>query len=721
MGPRRLLRLFVGPPARALGTLIALHLYPVGAHTWRDPSEGAAVSLEAPQLSAAEAGAASSASAALRAAQEVPTGAVTGGEPSRGESVSSSSAEAAGGNAAEADAGSSGEEDGDSEWMVRWADEEGKELLEVFTFVSDEPKSSEEMLPRATSTLAVAAAAAAAPPAIAQTARFISLPPRPARGILVGAPPGPQSINWEKLFAIWDNDEDHWTPGGPAVGLLSDFQELKKALPPKYIYGVVLLALLASVLSNPIAAAKNAKIAAKRREVAGAKREAQAIAERIQQLKEDVQTAAAETKALAARLVERKVCLDSMLDLRAGVHQNLQGSLGATAERATSRGSWSPTGGSWACSGSKHGLEETQKAPSTIRFGPDWGLLSNPIEFRLKMAREWGDCQSFVSLELSRVVKALAAEVEWPAGAPDKEAKATAAAGADAAPAAAGAGAGQLQGEPLCTSESAEEIRRFLSSARSLLQSLSISSNSGSSEGSASVVPTVRRGKQLLLYGLLLQQQQELERELQRQQVQRKLLSSGLSFDRTNLAQHRQRMQTSISMYLKAARDAMTLELDGDISSDAITIVEQQAKSINLEVLNQLAEALHHPSNSNAPDKLVDPVAHALQHIAEALPSTVALEARLGAILAEVRGSESPEQQLAASELTDASGRIRTKREQMIKVLKEALADFAAAAIDAAVQQQKTKMFADAAASAAETLSSVRMLVAKARKEALQT
>lgn len=546
------------------------------------------------------------------------------------------------------------EQEGDSEvdWMIRWADEEGKPLHEFFSHDSSGGVRSSRKNPPG------------------------GAPPNgpPPRGILVGSPPGPQTIDWGGLFNIWDYDENPWTPTHTSLlGPLSTFQEIKKALPPKLIYGLVLLVLIISAVMGPMAAAKNAKIASKRRQIAEAKREVAALEEQIGLLQEENAAAAAENVGLAATISSQRECLASLADLKGALH--------APASQQQS-------------------AQQLQKRRTF--FGPDWGLLSHPTEIRLRMLREWGELPPFLTLELNRMIRTLDVQLgalDAKAATPEEE----------------------TEGRPsksqvfLPIIDSAEELRKLLNAARATYSSLK------ANKTEAHMIHSKKRARKLLLYGLLLQRQQELQQYVKRQQQQMEHLTRMDKQNAMRLLQKRGEVHLCIGRYVSVARDAIESGMESTgVPADLATQFRNFVNIIGLDGLSAFDEELHNAGITDAPEKLAIRISQRLDRYSAMLPKIAPLEASLLTKLSQLGASDSLEQQLAAERLAEACEAIGVERDRLLESLSTALGDLAVWTLQTAKRQEEARRYADAVANGLEAISGMKPLLAEARKDAIE-
>ncbi|CDJ35547.1 uncharacterized protein EMH_0098250 [Eimeria mitis] len=95
-------------------------------------------------------------------------------------------------------------------------------------------------------------------------------------------------------------------------------------------------------------------------------------------------------------------------------------------------------------------------------------------------------------------------------------------------------------------------------------------------------------------------------------------------------------------------------------------------------------------------------------------------ETKLLLQLAALRSTDNAEQQLLGTKINDSFDRLKARQKQLLLTLQQTLRDLAAAAAEAAAQQERAKVFGDAAANALEGINAIKPVLAQARQEALQ-
>lgn len=534
-------------------------------------------------------------------------------------------------------------------WMVRWADDEGKPLLEFFDLDADTPR-----LPTH------------------NNQEGASLAPR---GILVGKSPGPQSIDWGALFNMWDYDENPWTPTySTLVGHRSKFQETKRTFSPKLIYGMVFVVMVVAALVGPMAAAKKAQILAKRRKVAESKKQVAKTAERVAVLRDYNANSAAANAALAANITSQKECLASLSDLKGAMYPSQAGT------------------------NQKPG-PLTQKS---VTFGPDWGLFEHPVEVRLRMLREWGDVPSFLTLELGRVIKTL--EVQLRALDARRESTGNHAGGPTSLP---------VTGYMPIT-DSPEECRRFLDSAKTVFSAFQLAKREAYSEYS------IQRARQLVLYGLLLQRRQELKRAAAyHQQKAEDLQIQDAAIHQ--LRQKRREVERSVTRYLRVAREVLDIQADNKAIPAAFAQqFDTFVQSFKLQDLAAFANTVRRLQDKDAAQKLASPISEWLDAMSTWLPQMVNQEAALVSQLGGLQAAGSPEQQQAAESMSAACERIGVERDSLIETLSTVLSDVTLIAVKDAMRLHKIKKIKDSAANALDAINGMKPLIASAKKAAIQ-
>ncbi|KAL8437132.1 hypothetical protein Efla_007103 [Eimeria flavescens] len=540
---------------------------------------------------------------------------------------------------------SNGYDSGD-DWMLRWADEEGKPLNEYFSERSTTGKK----------------------------AVHVALNRAPPRGILVGPPPGPQTIDWAALANMWDYDNDPWTPTQHSlVGPLSTFQELKKAIPPKLLYSVVILALLVSALIGPVSAAKNAQIASKRREVAQTKMEVSRTEEEVAALRLGNAEGRLENAVLAATVVAEKECLESLSALRSTLYP---------APEVTEAGEVAG--------------ERTRKMVLT----PEWGVFAYPTEVRLRMLKEWGTSPGFLRLEVGRLLRTL------------EKQQVALDARAELLP-------DLIKTKmPSCTMPITDMIeggRELLEAARSTFAALSTKTSQEYSSY------TMKRARHLLAYGLLLQRQQELRRDIAR--FEKEIQSHELSKQETEIWLHKKRKDTEkiVSRFIRVAEDVKDAQLENTLTcEEVVSTLERYFDTFGLTSLYSFLDSLHGLEGHITVEKLKNPILRLLRSLLDVMEQNGEHEAKLLIKLGELQALGTLEEKQAADSMSAACETFGAERDRMLSEISMVLGDVSEVAVAHARHEEQIRHNADAIANAKEALHALQPLLQSEGRGAIQ-
>ncbi|OEH77375.1 hypothetical protein cyc_05509 [Cyclospora cayetanensis] len=263
--------------------------------------------------------------------------------------------------------------------------------------------------------------------------------------------------------------------------------------------------------------------------------------------------------------------------------------------------------------------------------------------------------------------------------------------------------------------ESAEDSRLFLRAVEKVQSAIDKLPQGGTLD------LVLEKARHLFVYGLLVQHKQELHLDAARNQTIVDRISRNNELVAPLLAMHRQEIQESIRNYLEAMREAQSLEIDSAVASpEVLENFESFLTTISLEKLNALAEALHHPTHSANPMRLVVSITSQLNAIGAVLPKLATPEASLQSRFSEMQASNLPELLVLASTLGHAFSRISSERDKLVQVLVAAAEEFALATREAAVEQSKAQKYEDAITNRLEAIRAMRPLIDKARELALQ-
>ncbi|KAL8269715.1 hypothetical protein Esti_006368 [Eimeria stiedai] len=534
----------------------------------------------------------------------------------------------------------------DDEWMVRWADEEGFPLQEYYSeaaYFKRKPVSSE-------------------------------LKPTPTRGILVGAAPGPETIDWAALATVWDYDENPWTPTQHTlVGPLSTFQEVKKALPPKLLYGVVFFVLLVSAVVGPFSAAKNSQIATKRREITQTKIEVMRTEKEIALLREAAAEDVTKNVTLMAVLAAQKECLGSLSFLKGALYPVSTGRQDAESASAA-------------------GLENAV-------FGPEWAVFASPTEVRIRMLREWGDDLAYLRQELGRLVRTLQEQQE----ALDARAEAM----PDFDPSA-------PSSLLMPITDSREEGRKLLEAARSTHAALI----SNSSEDYTAYA--VKRARHLMFYGLVLQRLQELRRDIGRFNSALEALELKRQQWEMQLHKKRQEIEKCVNQYMRLVGDVQESQAENmEVDAELAGIFKKYVESIDLHNLTAFSDSLHALDGRLTAENLTPPIARQLGLFADIVRHRTEEELSLFAKVADLQAAGTPEGQQAAESVGAACETIGSEFDRMVSLISASLGEISEGAVMQAKEEEQIRLSAEAVANAQEVIGVLQPLLLSAKRGAL--
>ncbi|KAL8435368.1 hypothetical protein ACSSS7_002556 [Eimeria intestinalis] len=533
----------------------------------------------------------------------------------------------------------------EEEWMLRWADEEGLPLKEYFT---DRAHLKRRAAP---------GRAKAAPP----------------RGILVGPAPGPETIDWEALANVWDYDENPWTPTqNTLVGPLSTFQEVKKALPPKLLYGVVFFVLLVSTIVGPLSAAKNAQIATKRREIAQTKLEVVRTEKEVAALREAAAEDASKNATMRAVLAAQKECLGSLSALRRALYpvftstQDIEGSSAVGSRK--------------------------------VAFGPEWAVFSYPTDVRIRMLREWGDVPAFLRHEVGRLLRIL-----------EKQQQALDAR-VEAMPDFDPASSSLLM--PI--TDSREEGRKLLEAARSTYAAL----NSNSSEEYSAYV--VKRAGQLMFYGLVLQRQQELRRDIAHFNSALEALEAKRARWEVQLHKKRQEIEKCVNQYMRLVGDVQESQGENlQIVPELAITFKKYVESMDLPDLTAFSDSLHALDGRVTAENLTPPIARQLVTFANIVRQKTDEEIDLYSKLGNLQASGEPESQQAAESVGAACETIGFEFDRVVSSISAAFGEISEGAVLQAKEEEQIRLHTQAVANAQQVIDVLQPLILSAKTGAL--
>ncbi|KAL8453698.1 hypothetical protein Emag_001743 [Eimeria magna] len=532
----------------------------------------------------------------------------------------------------------------DEEWMLRWADEEGLPLKEYY--------SERGYLNR-------------------KAVR--SAKPVPPRGILVGAAPGPETIDWEALASVWDYDENPWTPTqNTLVGPLSTFQEVKRALPPKLLYGVVFFVLLVSSIVGPLSAAKNAQIATKRREIAQTKIEVVRTEKEVAALREAAAEDVTKNAALMAVLAAQKECLGSLSSLKRALYPAFTGTQEAEGFSAA-------------------------ESPKVV-FGPEWAVFPYPTEVRIRMLREWGNVPAFLRHEVGRLLRTLESQQQA------IDARAEAMPDFDAT------------SSPLLMpiTDSREEGRKLLEAARSTYAAL----NSTSSEEYSAYV--VKRARHLMFYGLVLERQQELRRDIAHFNSTLESLEVKRERWEVQLHKKRQEIEKCVNQYMRLVGDVQESQAENmRVDAELAISFKKYVESLDLHNLTAFSDSLHALDGRVTAEKLTPPIARQLVTFANIVRDRTEEEVNLFSRVGCLRASGSPENQQAAESVGAACETIGSGFDRMVSSISAAFSEIAEGAVTQAKEEEQIRLNMQAVANAQEVIAVLQPLLLSAKRGAL--